>query len=260
MRNLQELGRALGAWDVWWAIAMDDVLARYRRTALGPLWIVLAQAAFVAGLYILHKSLFAAGGDQWRYLLYLSASMPVWSLLSSLLLDGSTALLRAKGFIESYPLPMPIYIVRSIVASFVMFLHMLLVYVVVLLIVRPAFDLTMLLAIPGLAIVMLFGLGITLLLAPLSARYRDIAPALAAGMNLMFVLSPVFWTPTPEQKVQWLLQINPFYHLLEVVRTPLSGGQIEPHNWIVAGAIAVTSLVAGVIVFGRTRSTISYWI
>ncbi|WP_269715374.1 ABC transporter permease [Caulobacter sp. NIBR2454] len=260
MNNLKELYRALGAWDVWWAIALDDVLSRYRRTALGPLWVVLAQAAFVAGLYLLHRSLFAGGGDQWRYLLYLSASMPVWSLLSSLMLDGSTALLRAKGFIESYPLPMPIYIVRSIVASFVLFLHMLLVYVVVFLIVRPALEPTMLLAIPGLLIVMLFGLGITLLLAPLSARYRDLSPALTAGMNLMFVLSPVFWTPTPEQKAQWLLQINPFYHLLEVVRTPLAGGTIEPHNWIAAVAIAVVSLIAGVMVFGRTRSTISYWI
>lgn len=260
MQNLKELFRALGAWNVWWAIALDDVLSRYRRTALGPLWIVMAQAAFVVGLYLLHRTVFAQPGEQGTYLLYLSASMPVWALISSLMLEGSTALLRAKGFIESYPLPMPIYMVRSIVASLMLFAHMLLVYVVVLMFVRPPWDPQMLLAIPGLAIVMVFGFGATLLLAPLSARYRDLSPALTAAMNLMFVMSPVFWVPTPVQKQELLLQLNPFYHLLEVVRTPLTGGVIEANHWIAAVGIALGTLVAGFVVFSRTRSTISYWI
>lgn len=260
MHNLKELLRSLRAWNVWWAIALDDVLARYRRTALGPLWIVLAQAAFVAGLYLLHRTVFAGPQDQGMYLLYLSASMPVWSLLSSLILEGATSLLRAKGFIESYPLPLPVYMIRSIVASLMLFAHMLLVYVVVMLFVRPPLEVTMLLAIPGLVIVMVFGLGVTLLLAPLSARYRDIGPASTAAMNLMFVMSPVFWVPTPEQKGELLLQLNPFYHLLEVVRTPLTGGPIEAYHWGAAVVIALGTLVAGFVVFVRTRSTISYWI
>jgi lipopolysaccharide transport system permease protein len=260
MHSLKELLRSLRAWNVWWAIALDDVLSRYRRTALGPLWIVLAQAAFVVGLYVLHRTLYAAQEQQGQYLLYLSASMPVWSLLASLILEGSTSLLRAKGFIESYPLPLPIYMIRSIIASVMLFAHMLLVYVVVLLFVRPPLEPTLLLAIPGLLIVMVFGLGVTLLLGPLAARYRDIGPASAAAMNLMFVMSPVFWVPTPQQKQELLLQLNPFYHLLEVVRTPLTGGPIEAYHWVAAGGIALVTLVAGFVVFARTRSTISYWV
>lgn len=260
MHHLMELLRSLRAWNVWWAIALDDVVSRYRRTALGPMWIVIAQAAFVVGLYLLHRTLYAAGEKQGQYLLYLSASMPVWSLLSSLILEGSTSLLRAKGFIESYPLPLPIYMIRSIIASVMLFAHMLLVYVVVFLFVRPPLDPAMLLAIPGLAIVMVFGLGVTLLLAPLATRYRDIGPATAAAMNLLFVMSPVFWVPTPAQKQELLLQLNPFYYLLEVVRTPLVNGQIDPVHWVAAIGIALATLVVGFVVFARTRSTISYWV
>jgi ABC-type polysaccharide/polyol phosphate export permease len=260
MNSVKELFRALGAWDVWWAIAVDDVVARYRRTALGPLWIVLAQAAFIIGLYLLHRSLYAGGENQAQYLLFLSASMPVWALISNLLLDGSTSLLRAKGFIESYPLPMPIYVIRSTVAGLILFLHMLLVFIVVMGVTRTAPSVNMLLALPGLAIVMAFGLGITLLLAPLSARYRDLSPALSAGMNLMFVLSPVFWVPNAVQKTQVLLLANPFYHLLEVVRGPLSGQPLDPLNWIAASGIAAASLVIGFVAFVRLRPTISYWL
>ena len=36
---LNDLARALGLWHVWTYMAWQDVISRYRRSILGPLWV-----------------------------------------------------------------------------------------------------------------------------------------------------------------------------------------------------------------------------
>ena len=55
-----------------------------------------------------------------------------------------------------------------------------------------------------------------------------------------------------------LIQWNPFFALLEIVRGPLLGMQLEPGTWFVAlGYSALLILLAG-FVFARARSRIAY--
>src|SRR5438105_427006 len=109
MQGLRDILRSLSAWQIWSSIALDDTIGRYRRTILGPLWLVIAQAAFIFGLYFLHRRVM--GVNEGNYLLFLAASLPIWSLFVSTIVEGSTALLRSKAYIDSFPLPMGIYIV-----------------------------------------------------------------------------------------------------------------------------------------------------
>ena len=57
-----------------------------------------------------------------------------------------------------------------------------------------------------------------------------------------------------------LIQWNPFFALLEIVRGPLLGLQLEPSAWFVAlGYSAILVLLTG-FVFARARSRIAYWV
>ncbi|MGR4865487.1 ABC transporter permease [Caulobacter sp. LARHSG274] len=258
MNAFGEIVRALVSWRIWTSIAVDDVIGRYRRTVLGPIWLVVAQGAFVAGLYLLHRTGF--GGGSGDYLSWLAISLPLWGLIVSLITDGTSALTRSKGMIESYPLPMALYIIRSVAASFVTFAHLILVYVIVCVITLRFPGPTAVLSLAGLAIVAIFGLGVGLLLGPLGARFRDLGPAATAGMQLLFVLTPVFWVPNEQQRANILVQSNPLYHMLEIVRAPLLGGYGTPENWIVSLVVAIGVLVLGAVVYRQMRPKIVYWI
>ena len=254
--SLHEIWRAVLSWRIWGIAAVDDIAGRYRRTILGPLWITLGQAGFVAGLYLLRER-FAANNP--HYLTYLAASLPTWGLLASFVVDGSNSLVKAKGYIDAYPIPMAIHSVRSVAASYVNYAHLLVVYVVV-----AAYEGTMAAALvglaPGLLITMVFGVGAALLLGPLGARFRDLGPASAMGAGLMFVLTPVFWVPDSQQVDSPLVMYNPFYYLLEVVRAPLIGEAVAPHVWLTASLIALVTLAAGLIVYARMRPQVVYWL
>lgn len=258
MRPVEELLAAAKAWPVWGSIAQDDVAGRYRRSVLGPLWLVLSQAGFITGLYLLHREVF--GSSATNFLLWLAISLPVWGLIYAFVVDGANSIQRAKSYLESYPLPPAVFVLRTVAASLVTFAHLLVVLVIPAVLAPPPIGLATLAVVPGLAIVILFGLGAGLLLGALGARYHDVPLALPTVMNLLFVLTPVFWVPTPQQAQSPLVLINPLYHLLEVVRAPLLGGWGTDLNWIVASVTAVGTLLVGAVVFSRMRPTLIYWL
>jgi ABC-type polysaccharide/polyol phosphate export permease len=255
--TIREIVRAVASWRIWGITAVDDIMGRYRRTLLGPLWITLGQAGFIAGLYLL-RSKFSAGSTD--YLAYISASVPTWGLLASFIVDGSGSLIKSKGFIESYPIPMAIYSVRSVAAAVINYAHLLVVYFAVVIFSHKFPGLPFLAFFPGLLVALVFGLGAVLLLGPLGARFRDLAPATTMATGLLFVLTPVFWVPEPGQLHSALLVFNPFYYLLEVVRAPLIGQVVPPHVWLVASAVALTTLFTGLVVYVRMRQQIVYWL
>jgi ABC-type polysaccharide/polyol phosphate export permease len=258
MTRVAELADALGAWRIWGAFAADDVLVRYKRSVLGPLWIVLQQGALILGLYLLHRSVFAAGDDD--YLLFLAASLPVWALISGMLTEGAMSIVRAKGFLESYPLPPGIYAVRTVAAGFVTFAHLLLVYLAVAVAQGANPGAALLAFVPGLVLIAVFGFGCALAFGALGARFRDIALALPSVMTLLFILTPTFWVPNAEQLQSPLVRLNPFFYLLEVVRQPLLGSWGDPAVWLAAGAISFGTLIVGALVFIRLRPTLVYWL
>ncbi len=258
MQALQEIYRALFSWRIWWVIARDDVIGRYRRTALGPTWLIVAQAAWIGGIYIL-RDVWSHDNNSF-YVLFLSASLASWGLISGIILDAPIIFVRSKGYIESYPLPLPIYAVRSIAGAFVAFFHMLVVYLVVAIFQMRLPGLPVLGLIPAWGLIALFGFGLGLALGPIGARFRDIGPAIASIINLLFILSPVFWLPTPAQLHSLVVVLNPLYYLIEIARAPLLGYWAPLHVWAIALAIAVATFSVGMAIFRGTRPLILFWL
>ena len=248
VHGAQDILRSVFSWRIWGSIALDDVVGRYRRTILGPVWLVLGQFAFIIGVYFLHRSLM--GGAQQNYLTYLAASLALWGLIAGFITDGAQALVRSKGFVEAYPLPMGVYVMRSAAGGFITFAHMITAFFAISLVMRDPLEITILAWIPALALYLVFGVGAGLLLAPLSARYRDLGPALTAAMSLLFVLTPVFWAPNDIQEASPFLQLNPFYHMLEVGRAPLLG-EWGDRSQITTMALASTHRV-GIVAIGTS--------
>lgn len=259
MKPLSDIGSSLLHVRIWMSLALSDVASKYRRTVLGPVWIVLAQVAVIIGIYFLRHSI--SPSVIGNFLLYLAASLPVWGLVSSMMSDGTAALAKSKNLIESYPLPMTIYMLRSIASSLITFLHTIIVFFVVAVFYMefPSIG-----GLPwfiwGLITVLIFGLGMHLMLAPLSARYRDIGPALGSFMTVAYIMSPVFWQVAPSQQDMLLVKFNPFYYLLEVMRGPLINLTPPVSAYLTASAIAVGALCLGTLTFKRLGPRVVYWI
>jgi ABC-type polysaccharide/polyol phosphate export permease len=81
-------------------------------------------------------------------------------------------------------------------------------------------------------------------------------------LQLLFLLTPIMWMPESVRgkAVSFLLDFNPFYYLLVIVREPLLGHPPDVFIWLIAGAISLTSFLAGHVLYGRFRHRVAYWL
>lgn len=255
---LQDLAGSIRKLPLAARMAFDDIQGKYRRTALGPLWIVVGQAAFLFGFLVVFAVLF--GIDRQSYALYLAASFPVWNLISNPLSEMPNAFVQSRGFIESFELPWLLQIWRRAFANLIVFFHQIVVLFGVMLVLQVPPSWTMLWAIPGLLVITIFAVGAGTGLAVFGARFRDLAPTMGVVTRFLFFFSAVMWRPEQLSENRWIIELNPLFHLLQMVREPLIG--IPPNPWMMlattVGALVVFAL--GVWIFGLGRRRLYHWL
>jgi lipopolysaccharide transport system permease protein len=103
---------------------------------------------------------------------------------------------------------------------------------------------------------------IALILGVICTRYRDLAQIVASILQVVFYLTPIMWLPRslPKQSSVYLLDFNPAYHLLEIVRAPLLGAMPTATNWIASGVFAVMGWGLALAIYGHYRRRIAYWL
>ena len=241
-------------------LGWQDVRARYRRSALGPFWITLSMGVMIGTIGIVFGQIFKS--PMHEFLPFLTIGMILWTFIASVVTEGATGFISAESIIKQLPIPLFVHIMRMIWRNFLILLHNLVIFPIVLLIVGKPLDWVALLSIPGLFLDILNLGWIVLILATVCARYRDLPQMVTSVLQVIFYLTPVMWMPSllPSHAGAWLLDLNPMFHLMEVSRAPLLGHLPTMQNWVVASSMAVLGWGLALCIFGRYKRRIAYWL
>lgn len=245
-------------YQLWGTLGLHDVRQRYRRSTLGPFWITLSMGVMVLALGLLYGQIF--GLDLHAYLPFISAGFVIWALVSGLLLGGCQAFISSEGMIRQLNAPLSIYAYREVWSGLIGFLHNIWIFVIVAWWYDLAPGWTALLALPALLILLINGLWMSLLLGLVSARFRDVPLIVASVTQVLFFLTPIIWLPEMVPNRALFLQMNPFYHMVEVLRAPLLGQWPSFANWAAVILIALFGWGVTILVYTAYRWRIAYWV
>ncbi len=246
----------------YWAIiifmALSDMRSRYKRSVLGPLWLTLGTALGSVGLGFLWSELFNL--DPNTFIPTLTAGLILWQFISGLMMDASSLFSRQSSIIRNLSLPLAIHPFQLLIRHFINLLHNIPVFIGVAIFLALPVNLTTLLVIPGLLLVVLNMLWMTTIVGILGARFRDFEFIVASAMPLLMFVSPVFYRPNYLPFSEQIIWLNPFSHLIEIVRYPLLGA--PPPDFVV-----ITNLVMFVVgsatafwLFNKKHNRIAFWI
>lgn len=239
---------------------VDDVMSRYRRSFLGPAWNMVNTIVFVLGFMLLGTLLLKIEPAQFRpYIVYVTCGVVFWSLISSIITEGAAMYTapRTTGFHLSFAeIPVRMVIKNLTVLAF----NLITVFGVA--IVATGFHWEIFLFFPGLALAVLVFLPVAVILGIFGARMRDFSHAVANLIQFGFYLSPVFWRASDipnDYPEHLILDLNPFYYVLSVMRDPMTG--VVPPGWhyIVLLSFAVVAWALAAVIFTRFRRRIIYW-
>ena len=254
MRDVRDGARLLPlAWTLGWL----DIRLRYRGSMLGPLWLTLSTGIMVGALGYLYAGIFHT--EIASYLPFLALSLVLWGFLATTVAESCTAFTESEGIVRAMRMPFFLFAIRVLVRNVLVLGHNILVIVVVYVVfeVTPGWE--AFLAIPGLLVWAINSLALVLLLGTFCARFRDILPIVSSVMQIAFFLSPVLWQPEQLGGGRELLPLNPFFDLLEIVRTPLHGAVPGAEIWLGAGLYSAVLWVLAWAMFTRARGRIAFW-
>jgi ABC-2 type transport system permease protein/lipopolysaccharide transport system permease protein len=238
--------RSARMWPIWTRLGLQDVRLKFRRSALGPAWILVNLAVLVTAIGFIYANLLRQ--DPREFMPYLTIGLVMWLYLTNSIVEGGNAFVNSEGYIKQISLPIYVYLFRAFVSVAVTMLIPLLASIVVLAWFRVPLASGTLFAVPGLLIFMAASLLLITIFAHLNARFRDVAHVATIGMNVLFYATPVLFPADLLRRrgnLRYVIDLNPAYHLIELVRHPLVSGAPAASQSYLAAAIIVATLGVG---------------
>lgn len=245
--------------DIWGRLGWRETKRRYRRTIFGPFWTTVGLALFVTSLGFVWANLWHR--DPRAYLPYLTSGMLCWVMFSSICMDGCVTFIVAEKLLRQLRISYTLLACANVWRTAVLFFHNLSIFVLVCIYAGVWPDWAMLLVIPGFALFCLNAVWITMLLGSLCARFRDVQQLCGTLLQISLFLTPIFWSPDQlTGRTAMLVQFNPMYHLIAVVRDPMQGKAPELTHWLVVVLIAVCGWTLIFQMLTKFRPRIVYWL
>jgi ABC-type polysaccharide/polyol phosphate export permease len=259
--GISDLVESFARLDLIYILGWHDVRQRYRRSILGPFWLTLSMAVLISSIGIVFGNIFKT---PLRFFLpYLTAGMILWVYIFSVITEGCTAFIVNEAIIRQIKLPLFTNILRMIWRNIVIFGHNIIIYPLVLMLVGGNIGWMSLIAIPGFILLTINLCWMSLMLGVMSCRYRDFPQMINSVFQVIFYGTPIMWVPSQIADVhylKYLLDLNPFTHLIEIVRAPLMGQEPSLINWVFAGSMALLGWILTILFYGKYRKRIAYWL
>lgn len=238
--------------------AWGDTKARYRRSVLGPFWLVLGTAIGVAGLGFLWSTLLNV--DRTSFIPSLTIGLVVWQLIAGCVIESPTIFTRNAAVIRNIKTPFLIFSVQLLFRQLINFGHNLIVVLLVLVIFPPSLSYVQLLVIPGLLLLVGNLLWIIMMIGMLGSRFRDLEQLISAFMPVMFFLSPVIYRPQQLGIKEQIVWLNPFSYMISLVRDPLQGFLPPNFVYIVSFSMLIIGWLGLLVLLSRKHGRIAFWV
>lgn len=255
---VRDIVDAVAAWPLWGRLGWQDVALRYRRSVLGPFWLTLSMGVMISSMGYLYSQLFHM--EISVYLPFITLGLLVWNLISNLLNEGCQTYIQGEGLLRQVALPTMMFPLRVVWRNLIIFVHNFVVYlgVAVIFDIRPGWA--ALLAIPGLVLVLMNAVWVAMLLGMLSARFRDIPQIIGSIIQVLFFVTPIIWTPDLVGDRALIVDANPFFHFIEIIRGPLLGKMPTLLNWEVVVGFTVVGWLVSFLFHRRFHVRVAYWV
>jgi len=238
--------------ELFVALMVRDIAARYKQTAIGIAWVVVQPLATVAIFSFLLGKLGNVPTGGLPYPLFAFAAMVPWQVFSRALMQGSTSLVSDRSLLTKVYFPRILMPAAAVFGGAVDFA---ITFVILLVMMGwfgffPSWQIVLTPALLFLAL--LTSLGVALWLSALNVLYRDVQFVLPFLTQIWLFLTPVLY-PASVIPEPWrvLYGMNPMVTVTESFRWAVLGGVTapEPLMLVVSTVTVIAALLSGVAFF-----------
>jgi len=241
--------------DLLYFLVARDIKVKYKQTVLGGLWAIIQPFFMMVVFTLFFGKLAKIPSDGIPYPIFNFTAMIAWTYFSGAINGSSNSIVGAGSLIAKVYFPRILIPIVPVVAglldftiAFIVLIGMMLYYHLypsLLVLILPALILLM----------MLISSGIGMVLAALSAKYRDIRYTIPFLVQLWMFATPIVYPASmiPE-KYRIIYALNPMTGVIEGFRSAILGKVAFPTEMVMISTfISIVLFLIGLIYFKQVE-------
>jgi len=249
-------GAALSLRELWqyrellYFFVWRDIKVRYKQTVIGAAWALLQPFCAMVIFSIIFGSFARIPSEGLPYPIFVYAGLLPWTLFANSLSQSSLSLVSQARLVTKVYFPRLYIPVASAGVGLVDFALSFCIYIGLMLWYGHAPGASVLLLPLLLALTVVTALGFGLLLASMTAAYRDFRIVVPFLVQTWLYLSPVVYPVTlvPE-RYRWIMLLNPMTGVIGGFRSVLLNRPLEWTALGIAALVATAVLLLGLRCF-----------
>ncbi len=244
---------------LWSKIAWFDVKSKYRRTVIGPFWMTISNGIIILFLALIYSKVLSR--NLYEFFPYLSVGYIIWVFISTSLVEGNISFISYKHILLNIKIKSYFLVYRVMIRNIFVFFHNALIIAFVLIYFDINIDLkNFLYAFLGFTLLALNLLVTMFIVAYLCTRFRDFTQVINSIVSLLFFATPIFWYPSMLGEYRLYINANPIYHLIEIIRGPLLGGNVVELNYYFSLAYTLVLFIVAYLIHVKFSKKIVFWL
>lgn len=236
--------------EVLWALAVKDFRVRYKRATFGITWALLVPALQATVLAIVFSHVVKTGANQY-YPIYVISGVVAFSYISLTLPAACASIVDGSSLTEKVWFPRALLPMVPCMSNAVG----LLITTALIPILMPAFGApyraSLLLAIPGLLLLVSFTLALSLVLAALNVYFRDVKFIVQASLMVWMYVTPIVYQQHLLGRFAAVIDANPLTGVVTLMHMAFVGPQSQ---WVAPVVASIGATFALLVVSAWTHA------
>lgn len=255
---LKDVIKAASFSDQWLFLGWHDIRSKYRRTILGPLWIILVNLITILCFTVIGGALF--NQDIKGFLPHVAAGMFVWAFIGSILGESCNNFITNAHILQNLNINPTAIILRMVVRNIIIFLHSLVIIFLILLLLGHGLSMNMFYFFLAVPIYLVGAVAISVICGFLGTRYRDISFLVQSILTIFPFITPIMWKIEMLGNKQFIAYINPITHYIAIMREPLLGNKVHIIHYIISSSISIILLILANYLYNKFRHRLVFWL
>ncbi|WED41892.1 ABC transporter permease [Legionella cardiaca] len=249
--------------DLWqyrmllWVFTARDIKVRYSQTVLGFGWLILSPLITVGVFTFVFGFMIKIPTDGLPYLLFYLVAIIPWYGFMAMINMSMGAVEGNAGLVNKIYFPRLLlsgtYTLSAAIDYLIGF-----GLIVICALIYGLFNYHLFILFPLLLLIQcMYAMGLGLLLAPFSARYRDIRLFVPLALQFYYFANPVLYpvSASPSWLRLWY-EFNPMSMIICAYRDALKGGWPNPEQFVFGFSAAILIFVIGFTFFRKHEQSI----
>ncbi len=238
--------------ELFYLLVWRDLKVRYKQTLLGVIWAVLQPASTAFIFTIVFSRIAQYESREIPYWLIALSGFTFWTFISSSVTFASNSLVHHKELVTKIFFPRMIVPVSAVGAYFIDLLLTLLILFGGMAIYGAAVTWKIVFVPAFLLFLLVLTVSMSLLLAALNVRFRDVKFIIPFLLQVWLFLSPVFypsdWIP---EKWRYVFALNPVTGCIDGFRHILFRTQLDPISLLISIVVTIVMFITAIYIFRK---------